>query len=100
MPEWNKITDKDSFPEQKRVLVLIKYGSPNKRYWITVAEYIPAMTEEDSEEAYGTSNYDENTDIYYVPEGWYEYPFDVESNLKINGEVIYWMPLPEKPPIE
>lgn len=43
-------------------------------------------------------NYDEVTDINYVPEGWWEYrhfnPDDVYNNI-VDEAVIAWMPLPK-----
>ena len=43
-------------------------------------------------------NYDKESGIYYVPEGWFEYrhfnPDDVYNNV-VDEEVIAWMPLPE-----
>ena len=43
-------------------------------------------------------DYDEKTDTYFIPEGWWEYrhfnPDDV-YNCLVDEEVIAWMPLPE-----
>lgn len=45
-------------------------------------------------------DYDEERDIYLVPEGWWEYrhynPDDVYNNV-VDDEVTHWMPLPEPP---
>lgn len=44
--------------------------------------------------------YDEETDIEYVPEGWWECrhynPDDVYNNM-VDDEVTHWMPLPAPP---
>ena len=44
--------------------------------------------------------YDEESDGYYIPEGWWENrkfnPDDVYNNL-IDCAVTHWMPLPEPP---
>lgn len=44
-------------------------------------------------------DYDEKTDTYFIPEGWWEYrhfnPDDV-YNCLVDEEVIAWMPLPDK----
>lgn len=43
-------------------------------------------------------DYDEESDTYLVPEGWWEYrhynPDDVYNNM-VDEEVVAWMPLPE-----
>ena len=43
-------------------------------------------------------DYDEETDTYLVPKGWWEYrhfnPDEVYNN-KVDEEVVAWMPLPE-----
>ena len=43
-------------------------------------------------------DYDEETDTYLVPEGWWEYrhynPDDVYNNM-VDEEVVAWMPLPD-----
>ena len=43
-------------------------------------------------------DYDEKTDTYFIPEGWWEYwhfnPDDV-YNCLVDEEVIAWMPLPD-----
>ena len=43
-------------------------------------------------------DYDEESDTYLVPEGWWEYrhynPDDVYDNM-VDEEVVAWMPLPE-----
>ena len=44
--------------------------------------------------------YDEENDIEYVPEGWWEFrhynPDDVYNNA-VDDKVTHWMPLPEAP---
>ena len=94
-----------------------------KSPWIPVTERLPKCEEEvyiqtkngtittaayedgtmpDEESAWNWTDidfdYDEETDTYLVPEGWWEYrhynPDDVYDN-KVDEEVIAWMPLPE-----
>lgn len=46
------------------------------------------------------NEYDESTDEYYVPEGWYEnqYNWDEFASIAVHGgDVTHWMPLPEPP---
>ena len=44
------------------------------------------------------SDYKEDEDEFYIPEGWYEFTTQGNGDLMnwfINAEVIAWMPLPE-----
>nr|DAN57097.1 MAG TPA: Protein of unknown function (DUF551) [Caudoviricetes sp.] len=44
--------------------------------------------------------YDEETDDYIIPEGWWEkrhYNDDDTRNLQVDDFVTHWMPLPEPP---
>lgn len=68
---------------------------PIRAFWTA------AKTEEaDSDDA--RRDYDEATDAYYVPEGWYECidNWDDYSSVAVTeGAVTHWMPLPQ-PPLE
>lgn len=63
------------------------------------AEWTAAKTiESDAESEIG--EYDEATDCFYDPEGWYEKIdnwLDYSSVAVVNGEVTHWMPLPAPP---
>lgn len=41
--------------------------------------------------------YDEDTDEYYCPEGWYEENDFEEPHWRITDPVTHWMPMPEGP---
>jgi len=41
--------------------------------------------------------YDENTDEYYWPQGWYEWNETEETHFALPDTVTHWMPLPEVP---
>lgn len=41
--------------------------------------------------------YDEETDEYWCPEGWYETNEFEGCHYAIEGDVTHWMPLPEPP---
>ena len=45
------------------------------------------------------ADYDEETDEYYLPEGWWEVinNWDDDSCVEIEDTVTHWMPLPEPP---
>ena len=74
-----------------------------KPRWIPVTERSPENTEK-----YSTptqfyedidADYDEETDEYYFPEGWWEVikNWDEYSCVAIEDTVTHWMPLPEPP---
>ena len=67
----------------------------------TMAQYVPYLTvpEEDfmADEHQGDGDYNEETDTYYAPEGWYEYQLETEIHYILTGKVTHWMPLFELP---
>ena len=67
------------------------------------AEWIASHTVEASDDAWGDgADYDDATDTYYSPAGWYECVdnWDELAYLFINeGTVTHWMPLPAAPAI-
>lgn len=79
----------------KRVLVRVMYGTSGKP-WTTVAAYIAKHTEKaDSDSFEGVLDYDEETDEYYYPEGWYEHGLYAEVNYIITDTVLVWTYLPD-----
>lgn len=67
----------------------------------TMAKYIPYLTvpEEDfiADEYQGDGDYDEESDTYFTPEGWYEYQLETEIHYLLSGKVTHFMPLFELP---
>jgi len=91
------IETKDKMPEYGvPVLVFVQgvYGNKTRRLR---ASYAAKHTQEQSELADGDADYDEATDEYYCPEGWYETNEFEEVHWRVEGEVTHWMPLPEPP---
>ena len=43
------------------------------------------------------AEYDENTDTYWLPEGWYEWNEYEDCHFHIEATVTHWMPLPDPP---
>ena len=39
-------------------------------------------------------DYDEATDIWYAPEGWYEWNRHEETHWRVTAPALAWMPLP------
>ena len=100
---WIPVTDKMPAAKQRVYIVCERprYGGGVIQYQ-TMAEYIPymAVLEEDymSDEFAGDGDYDEEKDVYYAPEGWYEYQSEAEIYYRIDPEVVtHWMPLFELP---
>lgn len=63
------------------------------------AEWVAAKTIESDADS-EISEYDEATDCYYDPEGWYEKIDnwgDYSSVAVVEGEITHWMPLPAAP---
>jgi hypothetical protein len=45
----------------------------------------------------GAGDYNEDQDVFYTPEGFYEWQSEPEINWKISAKVTHWMPLIELP---
>lgn len=95
-PIWNSV--KTSLPE-KNQRVLATYKNSYGRRVTIIASYVREHEEEsgyDDDES--TYEYCEEDDTYYLKEGWYElidnWP-DYSSVAVFEGEVDYWMPMPE-----
>lgn len=76
--------------------VLVSYIC-GKRRMVAHAQYTPRYTEENINS--DCSEYCEEKDNYYTPEGWYEIcaAWDDYSSMKMHYEPTHWMPLPEPP---
>ena len=64
------------------------------------AIWVPAKTQSDSDGEDDFTKYDEETDKFYWPEGWYEQIENCEDFGWVRvyeGEVIYWQALPKWP---
>ena len=64
------------------------------------AIWVPAKTRSDSYGDDDFTEYDEESDTFYWPEGWYETieNWDDLGYVKVvEGEVIYWQPIPKWP---
>ncbi len=80
------------------VSVLACQRYQNGRETIIRAAWIAAKTEEASYSDDDIGEYDEDTDNYYLPEGWYEKIDNWEEYTSVmvsGGEVVSWTPLPK-----
>lgn len=94
------ISVKERLPEtRQRVLVLI--DRENHKHWITCANYIAprSVLAEDfiDEDSWEFHDYDEETDTYWAPSGFYESNYYTDANYYIDDAVTHWMPLPASP---
>ena len=95
---WISVEDRLPPPNTK---VLAFYTNRLGKGRRVTAEWIAKFTVEASEDCWGDdADYDEATDQYYSPEGWYERVdnWDELAYLFINeGKVTHWTPLPAAP---
>jgi Protein of unknown function (DUF551). len=95
MSKWISVDDRS--PEPLKEVLL--YCSAEK--YQCVGFYIPEgyLVEDDSSWAMDVLEYDEETDMFIVPSGFYEsirnWPERV--SVKVIGMVTHWMELPEAP---
>lgn len=95
----NWISVKDRLPDNNRsVLAIQKTGYKNNRVTI-VARYVRRYELESRDWIGDWSEYCEEKDGYFCPEGWYEtqWNWDEYEAIACNDEVTHWMELPEKP---
>lgn len=77
-------------------LVLAYYLNSANRGRTVRAHYAAPKSEEASWES-DFCDYDETTDTYWCPEGWYETNENEETHWMIVETVTHWMPLPNPP---
>jgi len=101
IPAWrNPETDPPKVEED----VLILFETACGGYGITTAHYEDGtvLSQKSAfywEEIFEWGTYDEESDDYFIPKGWWEYryfnPDDVYNN-RVDSPVVGWMPLPPK----
>lgn len=95
MSDWVSVKERMP-PDNKGVLLLQKTGYKDNRV-VVVGRWMRGRTHETFDDF---SDYCEDTDMFYIPEGWYEDIQnwgDYESVHIPDGSVTHWMPLPNKP---
>jgi len=100
MSSTNKgwISTKDKLPEPERAVLAFfvnSYGKSRRIRAFHTPEYTTEATSEDD-----CSDYCEEKDEYYLPEGWYEENEYEDTHWSVSDEVLYWMPLPDPPDIK
>lgn len=96
--------DPDKDPPKVETEVLILFETACGGYGITTAHYEDGtvLSKKSAfywEELFEWGTYDEESDDYFIPKGWWEYryfnPDDVYDN-RVDSPVVGWMPLPPK----
>ena len=100
-PTWR---DPDKNPPKVEEDVLILFETAYGGYGITTANYedgtvLPQKSAFYWEGISEWGTYDEESDDYFIPKGWWEYryfnPDDICDN-RVDAHVVGWMPLPPK----
>lgn len=99
---WISVKDRLPEPEQE-VLVFVDHKNGYNKITTALYENGKIATGDSCWQWYDLDfdyDYDEERDEYLIPQGWWEYRHynsDEVYNNCIDGEVTYWMPLPEPP---
>lgn len=95
MSEWISVHN-----EIPRKTVLVHYLNGLNKHRIAKAFYADKFeVEENHNEVVDWLDYDEKTDNYYLPQGWYETidNWDDFGHVQIPYEITHFMPLPKIP---
>lgn len=96
--------DPDKDPPKVETEVLILFETACGGYGITTANYEDGtvLSQKSAfywEDIFEWGTYDEESDDYFIPKGWWEYRYfnqdDIYDN-RVDAHVVGWMPLPPK----
>ena len=89
----------EQLPKSGEHVLLCCEVRPSKNRYVCDGFYAKSKSEEVGWSCEGAAEYDEDTDEYYLPEGFYEVVknWDEWSSLVIPDYVTHWRPLPEAP---
>ena len=94
MQKWTLVEEK--LPEYGVSVIVYVKDNCGKNIIIR-AMYIAPFTMEQHEDGYDDADYDEDKDIYFVKEGWYENNVYEEAHYAVDGNITHWMSLPSPP---
>jgi hypothetical protein len=99
-PTIESVPVSERLPEPGKKVLAYYLNALGKRRTI-IAEWVPATWREDSPAGESDDGeYDEETDKFYWPEGWYEQIenwADFAAIAVREGEITHWQPLPPGP---
>lgn len=94
----NWISVKDRMPEPETEVLIVADRNGYKVVTTAMYEDGKMSTEDSAWNWYDTNfDYDEESDLYLIPEGWWEYRhYNAEEvwNNAVDDPVTHWMPLP------
>ena len=91
--EWISVDERLPNPGAK---VIAYFKNEYRLHRRIMAMYAPTKTiEPDLDDEF--CDYDEETDTYYLPCGWYERNEFDDNHYSVGGTVTHWMPLPKPP---
>lgn len=91
---WIPVVERLPEPDKP---VLASYKLDNGRSWAVRAVYIPKYWKVDDGSFEGETEYSEEKDETYWPEGWYEFNDFDEAHWLVREMVTHWQPLPAAP---
>lgn len=95
MSDWRRVSD-EMPPDGRTVLAYFTNGlGKGRRIRATYygARQLPVNDDTDIDE----QDYDEATDTYFCPAGWYETNEYEDVSWRVADPVTHWMPLPDPP---
>lgn len=92
---WVSIEER--LPESGVPVIAAVRNSHDKLRRIRAQYAAPKTLEVGDEAAVDFGEYDEESDTYYCPQGWYETNEYEETHWAVDGRVTHWMPLPVSP---
>lgn len=94
IPNW--ICVSDAMPKQSVPVIVCGLNEHHKIRRLR-AIWVPKYSIEEQDDFTGEPDYNIKEDVYYWPEGWYEFNEYEEIHWLIQFPVLYWMNLPEVP---
>ena len=93
------VSVEDRLPESEKSVLLLCEVRPMGRKYVCIGYYAAPKSVESNCDDIEMLEYDEDTDAYYLQEGYYEEirNWDEYSSIAISDFVIGWKPLPEPP---
>ncbi len=96
-PDWIRINSNEDLPERHKIVLAFGLNEYNKERILRAIYVAKFSLEDEYDEFSGDSEYSEEKDKYYWPEGWYEFNEHEEIHWLITFEITHYQHLPESP---